>query len=402
MGLFLGVLGVIVLLFAFAVLSLSSKLRRRDTFLKQIDERLQKLGARPIDESAYEFEGRRYRVIVEQPTMFDGNLFLSIGLYTPHLDEFMIRHAGGVAVDLNPRLRADESYRDYVPDGELRADIEDWLLRPETKTILQKALPGRWRSFGKRSVELYFADNIFHYEGLDDTELLLAMRALKALDAPIALKTHGGILTFRSGFEKDVPPWHWQLEKINALPPGLKRAVVSCYHKNPYLNAALVDLFYALAGSHSTAFLFPRHNVGFLEHALGKTFETHDALFITKDVTAPVAADLYLDGGFFEGFIAFSGSAAEIAEEFRDIGRARFHEIALELLPRLRLYVRRLFDDEASWYSGEYEILSTQLGDREIVQAVESVASKYAARIVKLDRRFTPKLFRDEKFEFST
>lgn len=400
MGLFLGVLGGLLLLFTLTVLSLASKLRRRDTFLRQVHELLRKLGARPVDD-AWEFEGRRYRLRVEPPTMFEGSLFVSIGLYTPYVDEFMIRHARGIAVEINPRLRADPLYRDYVPDGELRPELEEWLLRPETRAILQKALHGRWRTFGKRAVELYFADNVFHHEALDQTELLLALRALRLLDTPVSFRPHGGLLTIRFGFEPDVPPWHWQPEQIRTLPPGLTRAAVSAYYKNPYLNAPLVDLLYALAGDRHTAFLFPRCDLAFLEHALGKTFEYRDALFVTRDSVAPVAADLYLDGGFFHGFLAFSDPPGEIAEEFRDIGRARFHEIAVELLPRLHLYVRRLFDDEASWYSGEYEILSTRLSDQHVLSAVESVASKYGARVVRLDRRFNIKLFRDERFEFS-
>lgn len=354
------------------------------------------LGATDAGDGIFEFEGRRFQVEVEAPGLLGGPLGLTVALFTERVHEFYVRRAGGLP--LHP-LPEDEFYRDYSIEGRLGPRLEEYLLRPDVKEVLRRAMAGRWRTFGKAFVILYFSGNEFDSTRLDAAELKLALKSLKHLDLPIDDPLRGGAFTFRSGFEADVPPWHWSAEAVRALPPDVTRAVVSYYHDNPCLNEGLVDFFYELAGNARKVFVSDHESLGFLRSAFGDAVRQEGTLIETDRRDVPPAADQYLDGGFFAAFFAVDGP---LPASLKGLQRFALHDAAVRELPNLRFYVRRLLDDEASWFSGEYEILSTKLDARDFAAVLEKLAPRYGAKIMPLERRFTLKVFRDEKFEYST
>lgn len=351
-------------------------------------------GAKEIGDGIYEFEGRRYQIEVEAPGLLGGPLGLTVALFTDRVHEFYIRRAGGLPTHPMPQ---DEFYKDYSMEGRLSPALLQYFARPDVKQILQRVMPGRWKTFGKGFVILYFSDNEFPLERLDAAELRLALKSLRHLDAAIDDPLRGGAFTFRSGFEADLPPWHWSREAVHALPADITRAVVSYYHDNPYLNEGLVDFFYELAGSSRKFFVSHHESLDFLAHAFGLTLR--GTVLETDRRDASAAADQYLDGQFFEAMIAADSA---LPESIASAPRHGLHDAAVRELANVKFYVRRLLDDEASWYNGEYEILSLHLTAEEFAAVLEKLAVKYGAKIMPLERRFTLKVFRDEKFEYST
>ncbi len=351
------------------------------------------LGARALEPGIYEYEDRRFQIEVEAPGLLGGPLKLTVALFTDRTGEFYLRRAAGLPTHPMPE---DEFYRDYSIEGRVGESLLGYL--KDRKEILKKLLPGRWKTFGKGFLILYVSDNEFPSVSLETSELKLALKALLHLDASIQDPLRGGAFTFRAGFEPDIPPWHWSAEAINRLPPELTRVVVSYYHENPYLNEALVDLFKELAGPRRQVFLSDQESLDFLRHAFGDAVRIDRGWIESDRPDVPVSADQFLDGVFFAGLVA--GEA--IPESLHGLKHFELHTAALRELPRLAFYVRRLLDDEASWFNGEYEILSLRLSLVEIASAVDKVAARYGAKVMPLDRRFTLKVFRDEKFEYST
>jgi hypothetical protein len=371
--------------------------RRRWSLRARLSDRLgslmRELGATEVEPDVWEFEGRRYQLDVEAPGLFGGPLSLTAAMFTDRVYEFYVRRAGGVPTRFLPE---DDFYRDYSIEGRLSPALRQYLL--SVKEILRRAMPGRWKTFGKGYAIIYFSDNEFDSSRLEASELKLALRALKHLDQPIDDPVRGGAFTFRSGFEADCPPWHWSPEAIQRLPANVSRAVVSYYHDNAYLNEGLVDFFAELAGRSPGYFLTDQDSLGFLRQAFGAAVRIENGVVQSERRDVPVAADQYLDGGFFAAFVA----AEKLPESLRGLKRFEIHEAALRELPNIKFYVRRLLDDEASWFSGEYEILSLHLTPEELGATLEKLALKYDAKIMPLERRFTLKVFRDEKFEYST
>jgi hypothetical protein len=356
------------------------------------------LGARAVGERVYEWEGRRWQAEVETPGIFGGPLGLTVALFTDRVHEFYVRRAGGLPAHPLPELASDEFYREYSIEGRAGPAVRDYLQRPDVKEILRHLLPGRWKTFGKGFVILYVSDNVFPAEPFDERELKLAMMSLLRLDQAIDDPIRGGAFTFRSGFEDDLPPWHWSRESVRALPADVTRAVVSYYHDNPYLNEGLVDLFRELAGRSRVTYYSGAEDLDFVRHAFGSAVTRDGTAFESDRLDALAAADQYLDGGFFAACVA----SDRPPDALRGLRRFELHEAALRTLPDVDFYVRRLLDDEASWFSGEYEILSLRLTARDIASALNRVAARYDAKIMPLERRFTLKVFRDEKFEYST
>jgi hypothetical protein len=364
-------------------------LRRRRQWREHADiagrlgRALEELGARSPEEGLVEFEGRKFQVEAEPPKVLGRSHELTVAMFTDQAHEFYLRRAGGLP---GHPMADDEFYRNYSIEGRLGPPLDRYLKTPQVREILSRVLPGRWRTFAKAFVVIYFSGNEFDARRVDARELGLAFKALRALDLPIEDPPGGGTLTFRSGFEADVPPWHWTAEAVRELPPNVKRAVVSYYRDNAYLNVVLVDLFRHLAGASRKIFLSDRHDLGFLRHAYGDAVRLEGGRLETDRLDAPAAADQYLDGGFFSGFVAVDSDVPK--DPLRSLADVKF-------------CVRRLLDDEASWFSGEYEILSVHLTEEEIAQALEKIALKYDAGILPLERRFTVKLFRDERFEYA-
>jgi hypothetical protein len=81
--------------------------------------------------------------------------------------------------------------------------------------------------------------------------------------------------------------------------------------------------------------------------------------------------------------------------------RFRFHDAAIYLLPRLEFYARRLYDDEFSWFSGEYEIVSARLEEDAVRAALEEVAKEFGASVKTIERPFSFKLLKDDRLDLS-
>ncbi|HYF01186.1 MAG TPA: hypothetical protein VEJ18_19840, partial [Planctomycetota bacterium] len=100
------------------------------------------------------------------------------------------------------------------------------------------------------------------------------------------------------------------------------------------------------------------------------------------------AADLQTDGAFFGGALV----AREVPSAFEEaeIPKYRYHELAVGALRKSLFYVRRLPDDENSWYSGEYEFVSAYPLD--VRGAVERLSKAVGAEVMEIDRRFHKRL----------
>jgi hypothetical protein len=376
----------------------NARYKLREEIEGRIRALLAALGARDLDGRVWSYEGRRVQVEVEAPGLFGGPLSLTVAMFTDRVGEFYVRRAGGLPAVALPALAEDEFYRDYSIEGRAGPALQDYLRSPEVREVLRRAMAGRWRVFGKGFVILYFSDNVFDARRLDEEELRLALRALRHLDRPAEEPLRGGAFTFRSGFEPDLPPWHWTPEARQRLPENALRVVVSYYHENPCLNEGLVEFFYELAAGSRRFFLTDERDLAFLGHAFGDEVSIGDGVVESARLEPPAAADQYLDGGFFSAFVA----ADSIPEPLRAARRHARHDAALASLGELKFYARRLLDDEASWFSGEYEVLTLATSVEEIARALEKTAARREAKILPLDRRFTLKVFRDEKFEYST
>jgi hypothetical protein len=189
-----------------------------------------------------------------------------------------------------------------------------------------------------------------------------------------------------------VPQWHWRVDQRAALPESVRREAVSYWRENSYLNDGLVRLFERLAGGRRMFVLTAAEHLDFLELAFGKPVRRHGALVEVDDPRMLVAADQYLDGEFFAGLLVADGVPAG----FEHVPRHAFHDAAVAALPRVYFYARRLFDDEFSWFSGEYEILSMRLAEDEVRKALDVLAFELHADLKDIDRRFSFKLIRDE------
>src|SRR6185436_11846842 len=97
----------------------------------------------------------------------------------------------------------------------------------------------------------------------------------------------------------------------------------------------------------------------------------------------PVAADLHSDGEFFGGLLV----ARELPPGFeKKLPRIRFHDAAINAFRKVDFYARRLYDDEFSWFSGEYEIVS--VAPLDVRGALSRIATEIGAQVMDIDRRF--------------
>ncbi|OGG53067.1 MAG: hypothetical protein A3F84_20800 [Candidatus Handelsmanbacteria bacterium RIFCSPLOWO2_12_FULL_64_10] len=284
----------------------------------------------------------------------------------PGTVEFELKRADHV-----PRTIADHPfYRDYAVTG--AAEAEDYLRGPEVAETLAATLPGRWGAFSHHFVERVLYVNLFDHADYDDLPRDLA--ALARLGGEIPRRDAPERLTLRHGFEDDVPRWHWTPEDRARHEPGLTRVCVSAWAGSPLLNATLLRLFHSLAADAPLAFMPARPLPDELRWAYG-------------NAVPAVAADHFMDGAFFGGLIV--GAPPPDGPVY---GR---HRAALAMLDDCLFYVRRLRDDEDSWFAGEYEILSRRLAREQIETAVRSLAIP----VTEIDKPFSPKLFKDDRLE---
>jgi hypothetical protein len=377
-------------------LRIRAKRAALDKFLSSFDRRMEMVGDR-----RFRWNGRTYRLDASLNPLFSGSFGLRLSTFCDSVLEFEIRRARNVPVTLPEAIRADPLFQGCALDAPSAEEPARYL--KEVREALARSFPERWGAFSKMHCELVLSANRFQAEGWDDAALLGDLETLASLArVPAWREPRGGTWTYRSGFERGIAEWHWKPDQRARLPEGTRRWCVSCWSDNAYLNRPLVRFLRTLAGPAAALWLTPAKELGFLEEGFGRPAEVRGSLVDLEPPEMAVAADQYLDGEFFAGFLAAPPEeAAPVRDRFATETRFRFHDAAIDLLPRLRFYARRLYDDEFSWFSGEYEIVSAELEEGEVRGALESIAKEFGATVKEIDRPFSFKLLKDDRLDLS-
>lgn len=243
-----------------------------------------------------------------------------------------------------------------------------------------RPLLDRWESAGKMFTECYAAGVTEDPHVAGTFSSLLELSTL-----PVSKAYRGGTFTYREGFERDVPQWHWRHDQRPRLPKEVRRACFSYWQDGPLLNPIIMRVLWDLAGGNRKFFITHVRNLNFLEYGFEpQGVERHGSLIELLHPDMPVAADLLTDGEFFSGMLV--GRTIPAGFESDQLPRYRFHDVAAQTMPRCDFYARRLYDDEFSWFSGEYEIVSA--GPLDLRGTVLKVAAEIGAQVMEIDRRF--------------
>jgi len=381
------------------ILRIRSKRDARDRFLQSLQARLAELGATDYDDGRFHWSGRTFYVVADINPLFSSSFDLRLSTFCDSVLEFEIRRARNVPKKpLPPTLGADPLFRGCALDAPSNDEPARYLV--EVADRLAASFPARWGAFSKMHCELVLSANRFQPESWDpkpDLETLSALAAVPAWREP-----RNGTWTYRTGFEARLAEWHWKPDQMKRLPEGTQRRLVSAWSDNAYLNRPLARFFQRLAGTATPLWLTPASNLQFLEDAFNRPVEFRSYLATLDTPDMAVAADQYLDGEFFAGLLVPApGEEETVRQRFASETRFRFHDAAIDLLPRLRFYARRLYDDEFSWFSGEYEIISDRLDEAEVRTALEETAKEFGATIKEIERAFSFKLLRDDRLDLS-
>ena len=343
-------IAVLILLPIAVVLIVWRRLRWKEkamgAFYWEVQKVFQAAGWEPLGYGRYRKERRGFKFELSTNPLFARGFTIRLAAWSSTIHEFELRRGKPVP----------EEFKDFAP------------------------LLERWASAGKMFTECYAAGVIDKPPPAEDIEALAALAR-----KPLEKSWRGGIFTIREGFEKDVPQWHWRHDQRPKLPKDVKRICVSYWTGSPLLNPPLLRLFTMLADGSPMYYMSDTEDLSYMEYA----FERRDiacwgALLQLFNPAMPVAADLHTDGGFFGGLLI----AKDLPDGFEVEGMpARlFHDAALKVFRKCYLYVRRLWDDEFSWYSGEYEILSAYPVD--VRGALSKLAAEMGAQVMEIDRRF--------------
>jgi hypothetical protein len=380
------------------VLRIRSKRAARDRFVESLGPKLAGIGAEGFEDGRFRWNGRTFRFAADINPLFSSSFDLRLSTYCDSVLEFEIRRARNVPVALPEPLGNDPLFRGCALDAPSPDEPARYLAGVREK--LAGSFPKRWGAFSKMQCELVLSANRFapeSWEPRGDLDALAAMAAVPAWREP-----KGGTWTLRTGFEPRIAEWHWRPDQRARLPEGTRRWLVSAWVDNAYLNRPLVRLFKKLAGPAPSLWMTPVERLPFLEEGFGRPAEVRGCLAALDPPEMAVAADQYLDGEFFSGLLVPSpGEEAAVRERFAAETRFRFHDAAIDLLPRLEFYARRLYDDEFSWFSGEYEIVSARLEEDAVRAALEEVAKEFGASVKTIERPFSFKLLKDDRLDLS-
>lgn len=345
-------LGLPAAAIAAVVFRLRAKERARDAYLGDVREALRAAGYEPLGDGNFRKEKRHYKVEAGTNPLFTAYFSVRLAAYSSTIHEFELRRGQPLAPE-----------------------------RAAFGPILE-----RWESAGKMFVEVYAAGLRRSTDFAEDLRLLDAAAA-----APLSKAWGGGTFTIREGFEPDVPQWHWKPEQRRRLMKGTRRFCVSYWQGDPYLNGGLARLFEVLAGTSERYWISDAEDLRFLDYAFGPYgWGLWGPLLTFPRSDHAIAADLYLDGEFFGGVLAADDVPPGWGESEHSVPRYQFHDQALKSLRWCAYYARRLFDEEHSWYSGEYEIL--MLRDLDVRAAVKQVAQEFGAQVLEIDRRFNKRI----------
>jgi hypothetical protein len=247
-----------------------------------------------------------------------------------------------------------------------------------------KPLLARWESAGKMFTDCYVAGVTADPKVSADAAAVMELARL-----PLTKSHKGGTFTYREGFEAKVPQWHWRHDQRPRLPKDVHRYCFSYWQEGPLLNPVVMRVLCELAGDAHRYLISDTEDLRFLEYG----FERRDiacwgALLELMKPEMPVAADLRTDGEFFGGMLA----ARELPDGFEREGmpRTQFHDAAIKVIRKVDFYARRLYDDEFSWFSGEYEIVSVSPLD--VRGTISKIATEIGAQVMDIDRRFHKRL----------
>ncbi|MBI2932868.1 MAG: hypothetical protein HYY16_14580 [Planctomycetes bacterium] len=337
-----------------------------------------------LPHDCFRHAGQVFRLLVDPNPLFGRDFSVRLSTFVNSTLEFEVRVARNVPTKTPQRLASDPFYGPLVLDTPAPDETIEHLMA--VKPTLARVLPSRWRAYSKVHCEVVLSANPTTPRDLGvDLEALAALAAV-----PAARRPSGGTWTIRSGFERDVPLWHWKPDQRARLPEGTRRWCVSAWYDNAYLNLALAKFLWRLG---DVRVITMEHDLWFLEHAFGRTLPVKDCLAeLTPEMA--VAGDQWLDGELVSGLVA--GAAPEA---FRGAIKFTLHDRALTA--GARLTARRLFDDEFSWFSGEYEILSASISDEALRSAFRETAEEFHAEVKEIDRPFSFKLLKEDRLEMS-
>ncbi|MBI3856988.1 MAG: hypothetical protein HY293_14975 [Planctomycetes bacterium] len=339
-----------LLVFAAVWLRARSKERRRDAYLDAAREDLRAAGAEPLGEGFFRWNGRAGKVEASTNPLFGRGYSVRVAAWSDTLHEFELKRGKKVA-----------------PEFE------------RFKPLLEK-----WDSAGKMFTECYAAGVT------EDPRVSGTFKTLLDLSTiPLAKTYKGGTFTYREGFEAKVPQWHWRHDVRPRLPRDVKRFCFSYWSEGPLLNPVIMRVLWELSGSAHRYFITDTEDLRFLDYGFSRRdIACWGALVELMKPDMPVAADLLTDGEFFGGLLV----AKDLPPGFESEGmpRIEFHEAAVKALRKCDFYARRLYDDEFSWFSGEYEIVSAYPMD--VRGALSKVAGEIGAQVMDIDRRFHKRL----------
>jgi hypothetical protein len=346
--------GVLVLLPAAAILAVWVRLKWKEramtAFSGEVQNVLTGSGWEPLGHGRYHRKRQNFKFELSTNPLLARGFTLRLAAGSSTLHDFELRRG----------MPVPEEFRAYAP------------------------LLERWASAGKMFTDCYAAGVVDRPPPAEDIERLAGLA-----EQPLERTFRGGTFTIREGFEKNVPQWHWRHDQRPKLPREARRFCVSYWTGSPLLNPPLVRLFTLLAEGQPMHYLSDAGDLSCLADAFGRQgIARRGALVELSNPAMPVAADLHLDGGFFGGLLV----AKEPPGGFEAGGMPRrlFHDAALKVMGRCVLYARRLWDDEFSWYSGEYEIVSTSPLD--VRGTVAKLASEMGSQVLDIDRRFNKRI----------
>lgn len=348
------VLGLLVvlpgLIAAGIVLRIRAKKRLLDKFLWEIRDHLRGAGFEPVGDDIFRKGGRGATIEATVNPLLGRGFSLRLAAWSGTIHEF--------------ELSAGKP----VP-----AEFEAF-----------KPLLARWDSAGKMYVDCYAAGVTRDPAVSKDLDALLELAKI-----PLSKAYKGGTFTYREGFEDKVPQWNWRHDQRPKLPKPVHRYCFSYWQDGPLLNPVLMRVLWELSAGSHRYIISDTEDLRFLEYA----FERRDiacwgALLELMKPEMPVAADLRTDGEFFGGMLV----AKELPDGFEREGMPRrlFHDAAIKVLRQVDFYARRLYDDEFSWFSGEYEIISRTPLD--VRGTIARIATEIGAQVMDIDRRFHKRL----------
>lgn len=266
---------------------------------------------------------------------------------------------------------------------------------PETATSFSKefrgaaldAIESGWKAVEIRWLGINFWTECPSFDkALLDSAVRLCRLASEKILAPG--KFSGLKVTVRTGFEKDIPQIHWTKEQLALVPPNFTRVCVSAHDSVPYLNAPLCELLRMLAAGRDAYHVcrgFPFADV-FADSGLVGTrllpVSTRDSFIY--------GLDRFTEGEVIDSFISVCDSGT-VVSQIQKAESYNLHSAIIRNLSGVELYCRRLLEYDSSWYTGEYEILTTH-SEAKVLEAVNAVAAKYSCSVERIEAPFRKKI----------